>query len=96
MTAAIVGPTMPMWSARRGPILAPMREPSNTNPAMAKVLVVRASPTDVAGMPRSCTIPSIDTLNALNDTWIWHIITIASGNQEAFAMSAGDAGLGIR
>jgi hypothetical protein len=30
-------------------------------------------------------------LNALNDTWIWHSITIASGNQDTLAITPGDA-----
>jgi hypothetical protein len=40
-------------------------------------------------------MPSIDTLNALKETWIWHNITIASGNHEALTNVVVDASLDI-
>jgi len=70
------------------PSLAPSLAPSSTNPAVANVLMVRARPTAVAGMPRSFTIPLIDTLKALNDSWTCAIITMISGNHDALGADA--------
>ena len=55
--AASVGPIMPNCSALRTPMRAARRAPSSTKPAIANVDVVSARPTELAGMPRSSTMP---------------------------------------
>ena len=84
MAAASPGTSTPIWKARRMPILAPSFAPNKMKDAMANVPVVRAVPTDVAGMFKSWVMPVMETLKALNDSCIWHIMTMMSGSQLAF------------
>ena len=84
MAAASPGTSTPIWKARRMPILAPSFAPNKMKDAMANVPVVRAVPTDVAGMFKSWVMPVMETLKALNDSCIWHIMTMMSGSQLTF------------